>query len=149
MTVLFIKSVIISLLVCLGLGFIAQISLFIAETSRINSVTFAADGPLQYPPPPLYHLLMIPVVIAVSLGKRFWTASAFAVTYLVFHLLSAILRLQGCFLGEDICPSTRLWTKVVDRFSWFDWASSIIIPVVGCCLGYLVQKDVRERRHFR
>jgi hypothetical protein len=134
--------------ILLFIGFLAQLYLSIADdlSKKPASTIFSV------PPPDhtvgLYHLILIPL-ITVLYSRRYLVALVIAASYTLFHASAIYLELQGCFLGEDICPPVSNWTKAAARFSWFDWAATIVIPLILVSVVVAASRHVRQGRNLR
>ena len=140
------KLLLATLPILLFVGFCVQLSLSIAEDfNEVSSNGFAVDTRPNYSVGS-YHLILIPLIFAMFLGRRYFVSIALATGYLLFHFWVVHLILQGCFLGVDICPPVALWTKMIVRFSWFDWIATALIPLIllSCVFAAVTRLDPRR-----
>lgn len=142
------KSVLLILLSSLVVGFgIAfwQAERLVASLNASAAQGWAVDAPVYYPAG--YHLLVLPLLVSIIFGKRFYVAVILAFVYQGIHLFAIYRSLDTCFLGGDICPATPALTKLIARLTVFEWSASVIIPVVLVWLIYMTISTSVNRRH--
>jgi len=100
---------------------------------------WAVDAPVYYPPS--YHLIAIPLIIAVICGRRFIVAAALAMVYLFLQVFVLYRYFQQCIFGEQTCLA-----RSVDGFTLLFWSASVIVPIVFASLIYLVVFGTSKRR---
>jgi hypothetical protein len=88
---------------------------YASTTSELN---FAIDAPSRFTGG--YNLMAIFLMASYAFGRRFRISALILVIYSFLHIYSIYVRLQGCFLGEDVCPPVDVWTKALSRLDWFD-----------------------------
>ena len=104
----------------------------------------AVDARIHFPGG--FNLVLVFLFLAVAFGKRFHFAFGLSLAYFLLLILATYNLVQGCFLGEDICPPSTTWTKVTLRFEWFDWVSWALVPVTCCVTLWLVVMVRNNRR---
>ena len=127
--------------ICFLIQFCLEI---MADLGREPTPGFAVDAPEYLVP--LYHVILILLIVAVLFGRKYYTALTFALLYFALHFWGIYARLQGCFLGGDICPPVPLWSKVVARLSWFDWTATFVIPTILISLAYMAAVKTKNGR---
>jgi hypothetical protein len=127
------------------IGFLIQFCLeIVANLRREPTPGFAVDAPEYFVP--LYHVILVPLIVAVLFGRKYFAALTITLLYLAAHSWGMYSRHQGCFLGGDICPPVSVWSKAVARFSWFDWTATFVIPIILISLVYTVLVKAKNGR---
>jgi|GEM_PF-4461584 len=97
-----------------------------------NFSGFAVDAP-RYGIP-LYHLTAVLLVFGILFARKYLISLVIATAYLALHVYAITLRLEGCFLGGDICPPVPISQKIFQRLDWIDGVALIVLPVLVCWL---------------
>lgn len=105
---------------------------------------WAVDASVYYPGG--YHLIVLPFIAAIIFARKFYVALALSAIYLGLHFFALYLFTQTCFLGGDICPPAPIWTKLVNRLTYFDWSATIIIPILFALTTFSAVFFAKTRR---
>ena len=83
---------------------------------------------------PLYHVIAVLLAFTILFARKYLTSLVIATAYFVLHIYAISIRLQGCFLGGDICPPVPLSQKIFQRLDWIDGVVLIVLPFLICWL---------------
>ena len=143
------KFIVLGLLGMLVVVLTVNIYLNEIEVAKLNEAAmrgFAIDSPVYYAPG--YHILTLFIFLAVVFARSYIVALFLTLVYLIVHVWGTYLRMQGCFLGGDICPPISIFTKLIARYTWADWFASFVIPITLVWLVYSLFINQHQRRSY-
>jgi len=134
----FFKFGVLALLAALLIVFAINLYSNHLEIAKLNEYYrdgFAVDVPIYGPP--IYHFLAFWIFLSVIFAKRYVAALCLTLFYGAVHCWAGYERVQGCFLGGDICPPDSITTKILARYTWTDWFATFTIPLILIWFVYM------------